>query len=369
MIELQKLIQPVSPENPSGELLRYTPVYDAIRSARRADDANLPQGIWQTKLKKADWEEVRNICLDALQTRSKDLQIGAWLLESCIHLEGFAGVADGMRVLTALCENFWETLYPPIDADDPEYRYGPVVWIDEKLTQTLKLVPITKPKAVEDVSYTWGDWEAAQYQTKVAAREKSSSKKSSGDSAGALQGKLTSSISLTPDEFYLDLNQQLSDALLEVDRFELLLMTFDKKQEAALHQMKEMLEAIHYFIREVLSARGTDVRIKPSIESKGMVGIPPPESEMEINEQREYSSSGPVRSRAQAYQMLAEAADYLMKTEPHSPAPYLVRRAVAWGGMTLGELLQQVLRNPSELGELYRLLGLDEALPKHKKGE
>jgi hypothetical protein len=32
--------------------------------------------------------------------------------------------------------------------------------------------------------------------------------------------------------------------------------------------------------------------------------------------------------------------------------------------MTLGELLQQVLRNPGELTELYRLLGLDEMIPK-----
>ena len=87
---------------------------------------------------------------------------------------------------------------------------------------------------------------------------------------------------------------------------------------------------------------------------------------MTANEHRDYQfANGPVRSRAQAYQMLAEAADYLMKTEPHSPTPYLVRRAVAWGGMTLGELLQQILRNPGELGEMYRLLGLDE-IPQHK---
>src|SRR5579885_821750 len=98
MIEVQKLIQPVSPESPAGESLRYSQVYDSIKSARREDD-NLPQGIWQTKLKKADWEEVRSICLDALEHRSKDLQIGAWLLEACIHLDGFAGISDGLRVL------------------------------------------------------------------------------------------------------------------------------------------------------------------------------------------------------------------------------------------------------------------------------
>jgi type VI secretion system protein ImpA len=88
-----------------------------------------------------------------------------------------------------------------------------------------------------------------------------------------------------------------------------------------------------------------------------------------VKEQKEYPFSGPIRSRAQAYQMLSEAAEYLMKTEPHSPTPYLVRRAVIWGGLSLGELLQQVLRNPGELGEMYRLLGLDEMPQKGKKGD
>ena len=90
---------------------------------------------------------------------------------------------------------------------------------------------------------------------------------------------------------------------------------------------------------------------------------------MAVNEQRDYDISGPIRSRAQAYHMLAEAAEFLMKTEPHSPTPYLVRRAVAWGNLSLGELLQQMLRNTGELGEMYRLLGLDELAPKNKKGE
>src|ERR1700684_3847119 len=115
MIDVQKLLQPISPESPGGESLRYSPVYDAIKAARREDDPDLPQGIWQTKLKKADWKEVRSICLDTLQNRSKDLQVGAWLLEACIHLEGFAGLSDGFRVLTALCENFWDTLHPTLD--------------------------------------------------------------------------------------------------------------------------------------------------------------------------------------------------------------------------------------------------------------
>jgi len=44
--------------------------------------------------------------------------------------------------------------------------------------------------------------------------------------------------------------------------------------------------------------------------------------------------------------------------EPHSPAPYLVKRAIQWGNMTLPELLPELVRNQSELAELFRLLQL-----------
>jgi type VI secretion system protein ImpA len=63
------------------------------------------------------------------------------------------------------------------------------------------------------------------------------------------------------------------------------------------------------------------------------------------------------RSRDEAYRRLGEIADYLLRTEPHSPVPYLVKRAVAWGGMPLAELLQELLDSESDLKQIYRLLG------------
>ena len=67
---------------------------------------------------------------------------------------------------------------------------------------------------------------------------------------------------------------------------------------------------------------------------------------------------GGIRSRAEAYRRPEEAADYLLLTEPHSPVPYLIKRAVAWGGMNLQEVLQQIIRNDGEMQELDRLLRL-----------
>jgi len=67
---------------------------------------------------------------------------------------------------------------------------------------------------------------------------------------------------------------------------------------------------------------------------------------------------GRIRSRSEAYRMLGEAADYLMTTEPHSPVPYLVKRAVTWGNMSLSELLAEIVNDQSDLHAIHSLLGL-----------
>lgn len=76
------------------------------------------------------------------------------------------------------------------------------------------------------------------------------------------------------------------------------------------------------------------------------------------NDEIELWSGGPIRSRTDAYRRLSEAADYLLRTEPHSPTPYLVKRAVEWGHMSLLEVFQQIVRNEGEMTEIDKLLRL-----------
>src|SRR6516225_910593 len=96
-VDLEKLLYPISVERPAGESLRYEGTYDRIREARRQDEAELSQGIYKTELKKADWPLVEKLCLEELETRSKDLQLATWLLEAWLHLGGFAGALDGFN--------------------------------------------------------------------------------------------------------------------------------------------------------------------------------------------------------------------------------------------------------------------------------
>jgi hypothetical protein len=78
-------------------------------------------------------------------------------------------------------------------------------------------------------------------------------------------------------------------------------------------------------------------------------------------EEAQPAPSGPIISREDAYRRLAEAADYLFQSEPHSPVPYLVHRAISWGQMPLHQLLPEMTRGRGDLSLFMELLGLHEA--------
>lgn len=157
-IDIAPLLSPIPGDNPAGSDLRYAPIYDEIKEARRADDL-LDRGDWSRELKTADWDKVQSLTLEALTSSSKDLQIVAWLLEALIQKEGFAGVETGLAILIGLLEHFWENLYPEIDDGDLEYRCGPLEFINNKLATPLKEIALTDRRTTP--GFSWFQWQEA----------------------------------------------------------------------------------------------------------------------------------------------------------------------------------------------------------------
>ncbi len=137
------LRSPIPGDNPSGKSLRYDPIYDKVREARREEDV-LPQGDWSREIKKADWLLVTKLTTDALANKTKDLQLAAWLTEAHLHREHIAGLREGLDLLRGLMENFWDTLYPEIEEDDLEFRAAPLAWVGSNLDQAVRCLPLTK---------------------------------------------------------------------------------------------------------------------------------------------------------------------------------------------------------------------------------
>lgn len=351
--DLGELLAPVAPDNPCGESLRYEGTYDRIRDARREDDARLNQGIYQSEPKRADWGVVESLCLEAL-TRSKDLQIAAWLLEAWLHRYSFAGAREGLRLMWALCAEFWDDLHPRADGDDFGARVAPIDWVNEKLSLKLKQLPVTAPQSADVLAYSYADWESA------CDLDHISKKDPKGAAAAEARGrvslsKFSTSLMLTDAQHLAVLYEDVSDAADAAGQLERLLDVRCGRQAPSLHGFREALFAVRQMTAEVLQARPDAEEYAAPEEDEMPYAADPDDDE---NEGGRLWVSAPIRSRAEAYRRLAEAADYLLRTEPHSPTPYLVMRAVEWGGMSLQEVLQQIVRNDGEMQEINRLLRL-----------
>jgi type VI secretion system protein ImpA len=171
-MDIDPILAPIQGDNPSGENLRYTSVYDEIQEARRADDL-LDQGDWQHELKTADWNAVFILSTAALTTRTKDLQITAWLMEALTVTEGFEGVSQGLDIIIHLLDQFWDTLYPEIEEDDLDYRIGPLEFINDKLWLSIKNIPVTDPDKTP--GFAWVNWQESRNEKiaegKLSAKE------------------------------------------------------------------------------------------------------------------------------------------------------------------------------------------------------
>jgi type VI secretion system protein ImpA len=136
------LLTPVPGDNPSGANLRYDPVTDKIKEARR-EEIDAPQGEWKTAVKTADYAQVIKLAGEVIAKRSKDLQIAVWLVDAHVRREGFPLLGPSFQFLRGLLDQFWETLYPELDDEDLEIRSGPLEWLGTKLDQPLRMLPIT----------------------------------------------------------------------------------------------------------------------------------------------------------------------------------------------------------------------------------
>ncbi len=356
-LDLEALLTPISAEKPAGDSLRYSGLYEAVEAARREDDPSLPQGVWKTELKRADWKEAARLCLDALETRSKDLQLAAWLLEAWIHLEGLPGTAAGLDVLAALCESFWETVHPLPQDGDAGYRMAPLEWVADRLPDAVRGVVVTAPGGGEDArACSYADLDGARHLDRLARTDPEGAK------AAAARGRVTFdrflvSVSLTPTPFYVALAGDARRALDALDGLAGLLGRLAAADTPSFQKLGDALFALQHFAERVLEERRDQGEVIAPAEPLAPGYYEDEEMEMEM---AEVHPGSPIRSRAEAYRRLAEAADYLLRTEPHSPAPYLVRRAVAWGGMSLGELLEELVQSDGDLKSIYTLLGMRE---------
>lgn len=341
--DFEALLAPITGPSPAGAPLRYDRTYDLIREARREDDPSLPQGEWAHRLKVADFAQVERLCSEALATRSKDLRIAGWLAEAWARTRGPAGAARGLRLFAALIERFWASAFPSLEDDGEEARASLADWLDDTLSLALRRAPLGGPS---QQPLRFEDWQRAQRGLPLAGAEEGE--------AEVTPEALRARLSMLGEARWRELRAAAEDvarAAAEVDAA----LAARMEQPPVLRRLRDLAADLARLARDIT---GEQDMASPSPPNAEPPEAGPPAAGEDLPAPDAAARSGPIRSRAEAYMRLSEAADYLLRTEPHSPVPYLVKRAVGWGNMSLAELLMELVGAPDDLVTIQRLLGM-----------
>jgi type VI secretion system protein ImpA len=340
---LEQLLRPLQDPSPCGKSLRYDPVFDQIMAARREDDANLPQGVWETALKKADWKQVIDLATKVLLTQSKDLQIAACLGEALIATQGLSGTVNAIHLIAGLCTDYWQSLHPLPEDGDMEYRLAPLEWADrawsEALVQRALLIPAPGSTAR---GYTLADWKAA---LDIELQED--------------KGKSTNATNTTNtgQARYTDILEQITSLPIGD------LQAYLRDLETAHTSLNTLRQKLTEFVADgaprfaltsqSLNAIGDMFHVT---RPQSQFDAAPTDSEQAMTDTSEHTPDNGVikiNNREDAYRKLSQIANYLATIEPHSPVPALIRRAVTWGHMPFEELMRDLMQNN---GEIQRML-------------
>lgn len=363
VVDVGSILTPIEGESPSGENLRYVGTYDEIIEARRQEDT-LNQGAWQTDVKMRDFAEVIRIAVPALQTRTKDLQLGVWLAEALAKQHGLVGLRDGLQILAGLQDHFWETLFPEIEDGDMDGRANAISWFDEAGAMAAKQAPIT---AGDGRSFL--DWEDAKRfdipenieAFDSAEQQRYIDLKNQAETEGRTTAEMwakTKAVTRRADcEKFDQLLDECKTAYADLNR--VIEEKYDRNQMPGLSGFKKALDDVHSSVKKLLEEKkAEEPRDEDFEQTEETIGE---DGEVVITTSGVATASGAIQSRRDALKRLADVADFFQKTEPHSPVAYLVQRSVKWGNMPLDSWLQDVIKDESVLSQLRQTLGFNTA--------
>jgi len=354
----EDILNPIPGDNPSGQSVRLTPVYDRIREARREDDA-LAQGAWQIERKVADHSLAIKLAQDVLATQSKDLQLAAWLCDSLLRRDGIAGLRDGITLCRALLDRFWDTLYPQVEEGELDDRLAPVEWITSKLLIPIKSVPLCRAgynffeyKNSRGVEYE----DLAKSKDQKAAREKALKD-------GKLPPELfDKSFTESPKAFYAELERQFDAALEAVQTLDLTCVDrFGPRAAPSFTKLQETLQEVRHIVHQLLQKK-REIEPDPVEPTPPPVTDPEPERKSDPVRMLELTPARAIADASDGQEpvaTIAAVAATLRRRDAFSPAPYLMLRGFRWGELRAARDPAALEAPPSELRQQIKRLALD----------
>ncbi|MFO1052660.1 MAG: type VI secretion system protein TssA [Planctomycetota bacterium] len=362
VLDIDLLLQPIPGDRPVGEDLRQdlatNPAYYQIKDLRTAARSAERQGEFEPVIgltEAAAWRPIVDAATEALTSRTKDLEIIAWMIEALARTHGFAGVRDGLRLARETVARFWDQVYPTPDEDGIETRVAPLTGLngagaDGTLIAPISRIPLTRSKDAAPIA-AWSCGQAAELERLPADA------RSARVEAGAITSELiAAAVNETDPKQLLDVLQDIEGAMAELQALSKELDAKCGSDAPPVSAIRDALTAARDSLRHVAGARlpveaeaaGEDVAAASG--SADAQGAAAPAARK--------SGSGEINTREDALRALTSLADYFKRTEPHSPLSFLLQRTIRWARLPLPDLLAELIPDSGARATFEMLTGV-----------
>lgn len=306
-LDIDELTAPVDEENPCGEGLE-----DLVFDPQFAELQRLAQGKAEQVMgdkvipaEEPDWRAVREKSL-ALFERVRSLRLAVFLTKAGCARDGIPGMRDGLALIQALLEKYWDEVEPLIDDGDATERLHTLGEIasEQGLLRLIRQSVLVSSPAIG--RFTIRDYLIATDKLRAGSDEDPAT--------------LTSINQALMDCQMEDLQRmlaQIDEAVETAGRIETL---FNQKVSSAylidLDPFTKLFAEIRPTLQDVLGRRG----VVADAGSAGEASEAPVSNAVA-------AGSGEIRSRDDVIRMLDRITEYYNRNEPSSPVPLLVQRA------------------------------------------
>jgi type VI secretion system protein ImpA len=360
-IDMAALLAPIAEDAPAGSDLRedfsaqstYYRLRDARAEARAAERQADADPTAETGLP-PQWRQVRDLALQALAGKTKDLEIAAWLTEALVRSEGPRGLAAGAHLIAGLADAFWDqNLYPLPDEDGIATRLAPVTGLngeggDGTLAQPLrKLALFTRPDG-SPMAF----WQYRQSEQLATL-----------DSARAAQRIAAGTLPLDAVEKEARAAGQGHFAALRRDL---------AAARDAWVAMGDMLDgkagadgpptrAVRELLEEILAAAEKYAPAVSAAAEAAPAGAPAggaPGAAVAPGAAGAAGGTSAAASREDMLRELERIAEFFRRTEPQSPLSYTLEEAVRRGRMSWPELMAEIVTDAATRDNILMQLGI-----------
>jgi type VI secretion system protein ImpA len=351
MIDVEKLLAPISADGPAGPDLRGAAddrTFQTIEGQRREIDGSIDDAGG----KAANWPAVRRSCEQALSTLSKDLRLAGWLTEALGRTEGYAGLIEGLKLIRALLDRYWDHVHPQPDLDGEQVlldrRAAALNWLSSPkgMLPSVRAIGVVGNTERRD---EWLSWESYLESQRVDAASTTNRERfDEMVAAGAVTSeRWLGALTATPPTRLRGECETLRACEAELRDLEGFCDERFGDAAPSLLELRTLVADVREYFEGKLpgAAPGaSDATAEGPRPAAARAGAP--------------AVSGHIATRSDALVRLSEVAQFFRQTEPHSPVSRLVERAVRWGNMSFEDLLRDVVRSEDALNQIWETLGV-----------